>query len=190
MSVAVYPRLGAVLEARNMTVPDLDREIKDRLGLKVSLKTLYELALAQEPIHRVDIAVAGAAASVLDVTLNELFAVRTTPNGTSVEVNGHILDAKESRRLEELLDRQGRATLSQSEQTELEDLIATYGERLHEQSVREIAHERGVPIEQVRREAEVAVAEAVDWLRDFEADPLRRQAVAEQVKQRRAIQAE
>ncbi len=96
----------------------------------------------------------------------------------------------ESHRLEELLDRQGRASLSQAEQTELEDLIATYGERLHEQSVHEIAHKRGVPIEQVRHEAEVAVAEAVDWLRDFEADPRRRQAAAEQVKQRGATQAE
>lgn len=98
------------------------------------------------------------------------------------------LDPIESRRLEELLDRQGRAVLTQAEQTELEHLISTNGERLHEHSVREIARERGVPVEQVRREAEIAVAEALDWLRDFEADPRRRQAVAESVQQSRVTQ--
>lgn len=182
MGVAIHSRLGEVLESKDMTVTELGHEIKDRFGLSVNLKTLYELALTEESIQRVNIEVVVAAAAVLGVSLDDLFTVRTTPNGVSREASGQILSAKESRWLAELLDRQGRARLSEAERTELDSLISTYGERLHEQSVQEIAHKRGMSVEQVRREAEAAVTEARDWLHAFEADPRRRQEVAELVK--------
>ena len=190
MGVVVYPRLGDVLTAKDMTVADLKRAIEGRYGMRVSLVTLYELALAPERLHHVNIEAAAAAASVLDVTLDDLFVVEMSPNGANADTNGRILTRAESRRLEELLDRQGRTALSPAEQNELDHLIAMYGERLHERSVRDMAHARGVPVEQVRREAEVAVTEALDWLRAFESDPRNRQAVAELVKQRRAARAE
>lgn len=128
MGVVVYPRLGDVLTARDMTVADLKRAIEGRYGMRVNLVTLYELALAPERLHHVNIEVAAAAASVLDVTLDDLFVVEMSPNGANADTNGRILTRAESRRLEELLDRQGRTALSPAEQNELDHLIAMYGE--------------------------------------------------------------
>jgi len=101
----------------------------------------------------------------------------------SIYVRGEqpILGPEDSRRMGELFD---RGVLSESESAELQGLVATYSRLLHERRVREIAEKRGVSEEQVRRETEAAVAEALDWLHAFNADPRHRQELAERVKRR------
>ncbi len=79
MRIAVYPRLGDVLDAKNVTVPELKRRIEERFDLSVDLETLYSLSLDDEPIRHVDIRVAEAVAAVLDVPLDDLFACRMAP---------------------------------------------------------------------------------------------------------------
>lgn len=79
-----------------------------------------------------------------------------------------------------------RGALSDAEDVELQGLVGKYSCLLHERRVREIAQKRGVPEDQVRRESEIAVADALAWLRAFDADPRNRQELVEQVKRRRA----
>jgi nucleotidyltransferase/DNA polymerase involved in DNA repair len=124
------------------------------------------------------------------VALDDLFAVETAPNGTRTEANKPVLGTRDSRRLAQLLDKQGRQTLSGTESDELEALVAKYRHLLHERRLSEIARQRGISVEQARREAEVPVNESLRWWRTFSTDPQRRQGVADQVKRRRARQAE
>ena len=79
MAVAVYPRLSELLRARNLSVAELERQIKRRFGLSVDPKTLYRLTYA-EPVQRADLEIAGAAAAVLGVGLDDLFEVRVDGN--------------------------------------------------------------------------------------------------------------
>lgn len=186
MSVAVYPRLGDVLASRNVTVPELERQIKERFGLSVKPELLYWLLLAEQPVQQVDLQVVGAAAAVLDVALDDLFAVETAPNGVSGKTDKPILGLRDSRRLALLLDKQGRATFSDAESAELEALVARYRHLLHERRLREIARQQGITVEQARREAAAQVDEALRWWRTFNGDPQRRQEMAEQVARRAA----
>lgn len=184
MAVEVYPRLHELLRARNLSVAELERQIEQRFGLSVDPKTLYRLTYA-EPVQRADLEIAGAAAAVLGVGLDDLFEVRATPVDEGEKARSD-LGPQESRRLAELFDRQARGDLSTAEQAELEALVAEYGRRLHERRIRELAERRGIPIERARREAAAQLEEALAWWRVFEADPERRRRVATRVRMRRA----
>jgi len=183
MSVMVYPRLGDVLESKNVTVAELERQIRERFDVAVDPMALYGMLLDDEPIRRVDLDVVGAVAAVLHVPLDDLFIVETTPNGTGAVEDEAILGPEDSRRMAALFD---QAALSDSERIEIQELVSTYNRLLHERRVHEIAQDRGVPQEQVRREAEAAVATTLDWLQAFDADPQRREELAKQVAERRA----
>ena len=52
---------------------------------------------------------------------------------------------------------------------ELDMLVATYGRRLHERRVREVARQQGQPLERVRREMEESFAYAAARWRTIEA---------------------
>jgi len=184
MSVVIYPRLGEVLEEKHVTVRELRRRIKERFGLNVSPRTLYGLAL-DEPVGRTDLKVIGAAAAALDVTLNDLLVVETSPNGSDVEGDRPILGPQENQRLAELFDRQEQSILSEPEKAELRALVDLYGRRLHERRLRELADERGVPVEQVRRDVDAELDDARAWWAAFESDPANRQAVIDRVERRR-----
>ncbi len=187
MSVMVYPRLGDVLKSKNVTVAELERQIRERFDVAVDPMALYGMLLDDEPIKRVDLDVVGAVAAVLHVPLDDLFTVETTPNGahTLLEEEEPILGPEDSRRMGELFD---QATPSGAESVELQQLVAKYSRLLHERRVHEIAQKRGVPEGQVRRETAVAVAETLDWLRAFDAAPRYREELAAQVAQHRARQ--
>jgi transposase len=188
MAVAVYPRLNELLRARILSVAELERQIKQRFGLLVDPKTLYRLTHA-EPVQRADLDIAGAAAAVLGVGLDDLVDVRTTPVDEDEEARTD-LGPEESQRLAELFDRQARGALSTAEQEELEALVAEYGRRLHERRVRDLAEQRGIPVEQARREATAQLDEALAWWRAFESDAERRRAIATRARGRRARAAE
>ena len=188
MSVAVYPRLGELLHSRKLTVAELERQIEQRFGLSVDPKTLYRLT-STKPVQRADLEIAGAAAAVLGVGLGDLFEVRAIPVYNHEEADATVLDPDNCRRLAEIFDRQAREILSDAEQAELDALVADYGRRLHERRLRELAQQRGIPIEQARREAAAKLDQALAWWQTFEADPARRSTVAVRARGRRTRQA-
>lgn len=86
-----------------------------------------------------------------------------------------LLTPQESRRLAELFELQDDRGLSDGEQAELRALVDTYGLLMHEQRMHQFARQRGIPVDQVRRETQDQLDEALEWRRAFEADPARRQ---------------
>ena len=176
MSVVVYPRLAELLRERNLTVAELERQLKERFGLAVNPKTLYRLTQAA-PIQRADLEIAGATATILGVGLDDLFAVEARSADDNGEADLRILGPADSQRMAALVDRQAHGLLRDEEWAELEKLVATYGRLLHERRVREVARKRGQPVEQVRREMEESLAQAVDQWRAIEAAPTQQPAL-------------
>lgn len=188
MTIIVYPRLSALLRAKGLNVAELERQIRRRFGVSVDPKSLYRLTY-DEPVQRADLEIAGAAAAVLGVGLDDLFEVKAIPAKESEELEID-LSPEESRRLAELFERQAHETLSGAECEELDALVAEYGRRLHERRVRELAEQRSIPVEQARREAATQFDEALAWWRGFEKDPEGRRAIVARVGGHRARAAE
>ena len=184
MSVMVYSRLGDLLRARNLTVRDLQHRIAARFGWTVDERTLDRLAQA-ERVRRPDLELAAAAAEALDVSLNDVFAVETTPVD-ELAAEDDVLDPEQNR-LQTLFDLQDRRPLSEDEQAEMGALVAEYGHRVYDQGVRRLATERGLPVEQVRAEVTADLERMMAWRRELEADPARWEAlIAASQEQRRA----
>jgi hypothetical protein len=183
VSVAVYPRLEELLRERNLTVAELKRQIVARYGLTFDQRTLDRLA-QREPVRRADLTIAGAAAQILGVGLGDLFAVEAIPVGVSSHPDDDLLDDDQAERMLELLDLQDERPLTRSERRELRGLVDEYGRRFCEYHDHRIAERRGVPVEEVRREAEERIARARVVLHELEANPRRRQAFIEDAKQR------
>ena len=155
----MYPRLGELLIAHRMSVAELERQIEQRFGLTVDAKTLYRLAHRQ-PIQRADMEVAGAAAAILGIGLDDLFEVQAVPIEEPEDGPDTALLPEQSRRLSELFDAQSRRGLTSDERQEIETLVADYGRRLHESRLQEIARKRGVTVEKARRQV---AAQAGVW---------------------------
>jgi len=189
MGVMVYPRWGEVLDAKSMTAPELRRAIEERFGLTVSEKALYVLALAPS-LERVNLKVAGAAATILDTSLDDLFAIDTAASAADSEAERSVLSPRDPRRLSELFDRQDYSDLSEAEEVELEGLVARYGHLLHERRMRALAEERAIPVDQVHSEVDAELDAARAWWREFERDPATRQAAIDAANRRRARQTE
>jgi transcriptional regulator with XRE-family HTH domain len=184
MSVAVYPRLNELLRAKGLSVAELERQIEQRFGLSVDPKTLYRLA-SSEPIQRADLEIVGAVAAVLGIGLDDLFAVYAVPRDDQDGTGAFDLAPAESQRLADLFERQARGSLSEDEQHQLEALVADYGRRLHERRLFELARQRGISVDQARREAAANLNEALAWWRTFAADPARRRAVISRARRGR-----
>lgn len=177
MSVLVYPRLSELLREKNVTTSELARDIEERFGLRVSLRTLERLTHTT-PIRHADLELAGAVANVLSVELNDIFMVEATPVADDVEDKADdVLDPDQSRRLRELYDQQGHRSLTDDEWTELDGLVAAYGHRLHERRMRELAQQRGISVEQAERDTAADLADALDWWQEVQSDPARLEAL-------------
>ncbi|HET8636471.1 MAG TPA: hypothetical protein VFL96_06440, partial [Acidobacteriaceae bacterium] len=181
---------GALLRMRNLTVSDLQRQIATRFGWTVDERTLDRLARA-ERVRRPDLEVAAAAAEALDVSLNDVFTVKTAPaddRGWPVDglvAEEDILDPAQSRRLQKLFDLQDQRALSADEQAEIRALVAEYGRRVHEQGVRRIAEQRHLPLEQARAEIAEDFERRLAWWDEVQTDPARLQALVDEALERR-----
>jgi len=190
VSVMVYSRLGDLLRTRNLTVSDLQHQIAARFGRTVDARTLDRLARA-ERVRRPDLEVAATAAEALDVSLNDVFAVKTAPANAGeppmddLADEEDILDPAQSRRLQKLFDLQDRRALSADEQAEMRGLVAEYGRRVHEQGVRRIAEQRHLPLEQARAEIAEDFEQRLAWWAEVQADPVRLQALVDEALERR-----
>ena len=186
MGVTVYPRLASLLAARHLSVSALEREIERRFGLAVDVKTLYRLTQAA-PVQRADLAIAGAAAAVLGVGLDDLFRVEATPVGpTTTAADAHDLAPAQAARLAELFDLQARRLLTEAERAEVDALVAEYGCRQHERHIGAYAERHRVTLDEARQAVVTELREADDWWRTLEADPERRRAFIRRVKRQRA----
>jgi len=183
MSITVYPRLSQLLRSKNLSVAELERQIEQRFGLSVNVKTLYRFT-SPEPVQRADLEIAGAVAAVLEVSLDDLFHVQATPLHEQREETG-ALDPIQSRRLADLFDRQSRGVVLAAEQRELEVLVEEYGRRLHDVRVREYAEQRDVSVEEAHGKMAADLDQSIAWWQEFEADPARRVIVQEAHKRQR-----
>src|SRR5207302_5884835 len=116
-----------------------------------------------EPVERVDMSLVGAAASVLGVTLGELFELEMMPAGGPDGLEIGDLAPDQSRKLAALLDQRARKGLSNAEQRQLEELVEEYGRRLHERLLHDRARARGRAVDALRDEAAAELARAVEW---------------------------
>jgi hypothetical protein len=179
MAVAVYPRLGELLRERLISVAELGWQIERQFGLSVDRKTLYRLT-SSAAVQRADLEIAGAAAAVLGVGLEDVFDVRATPLATAIPSPSAELAPEQRRRLTALLSAQGERMLTRAERTELKALIADYGRRVHEHFLHEIAQKRGVSVEQARHDVQIEFDRALQEWQHFSADPRWRDIVAAQ----------
>jgi hypothetical protein len=180
VSVAVYPRLGALLQERHLTVVELERQIAQRFGLDVDLASLDQWAHGG-PVQRADLELAGAAAAVLDVSLGDLFEVDLDPD---LPDEVAVLDAASVERLSELLERQQSRELSGAEEHELAALVAEYGRQRQEHGLTTIAAQRGISVDQARRDHQAELNRALEWWEAFKADPERRKAAVADLRRR------
>lgn len=192
MSVAVYSRLGDLLRNRNLSVGDLQQQIAMRFELAVDVRTLNRLAHTGR-VRRPDLDVAAAVADILGVGLDDIFAVEATPvNGRGLGVDGSvlagaeddILDPDQNRRLDDLFEAQDWRTLTDDERRELRALVSEWGHRVNERALRDIAAQRGDPIEQVRAEVAADLDRALAWWAEVQADPARLGALIEEARER------
>lgn len=179
LSVAVYPRLGQVLREKNLSVTDLARQIEERFGQPVDITMLGQLASAA-PVARTDLQLAGAAAAVLGIKLGDLFAVEVSQAGQGGPgESDDVSESAQTRRMAELLDEKLRRSLTTAEWQELRHLVDESGQRIHDRLVAEIAHQRGVSVDQARLEVESEIGQALAWWRRVERDPERRRALVD-----------
>ncbi len=190
MGVMVYSRLGDLLRARNLTVDDLQRQIATRFDLAVDARTLDRLA-RDERVRRPDVEIAAATAAVLDVRLDDLFAVDTPLMGENgaigtdrVTEEEDVLPPEQSRRLSELFDLRDQRPLTDDERAELDALVGAWGRAVSEREFAEVARRRGIPVEQVRAESLAEVERALAWWMEIEADPARRAEVVRDAQER------
>lgn len=192
MSVTVYSRLGELLRRSDMTVADLAQEIAVRFGLNVEVRTLDRLAHTAR-VRRPDLDVAAAAAAVLEVGLDDLFAVDVVPvseeGARTTAVEEDILDPAQSRRLEALFDLREERSLTKDEDEQLRSLVAEYGRRSHERGLREIAKQRQLPLEQVRADVAADFEQKLAWWKDVQSDPARLQALVNEARERQKARA-
>jgi len=144
-----------------------------------------------ERVRRPDLELAAAAAEALDASLNDVFAVKTSPVGDSgpfadeLVDEEDILDPRQSRHLQKLFDLRDRRPLNEDEQAEMRALVAEYGRRAHEQGVRAIAQQRQVPLEHARAEIAEDFERRLAWWDKVQADPARLQALVDEALEHR-----
>jgi hypothetical protein len=111
-----YSRLKRLLGERHITVPELQKRIK-QCGMHVNLKSLCRLSREHQPLERLELRVAGAICQVCEVPLSELITLET-PKGTL-----YRLAAAKQKRLDTLMTKNNAGQLTGGEREELRTLV-------------------------------------------------------------------
>ncbi len=183
MSVRVYSRLDDVLRLKGTSVADLRSSIANHFGFAPDMRTLTRWARPAR-VRRLDVELAWTVAAVLDVGLEEVFAVEEPD-----ETEDHVLSPEEDRCLHELYNIRRDRGLTEAEQSEMDTLIATYSRRTYERGVRAIAERNGRPIVDVEAALATERAEAAALYREIEADPTRHAALIQEALRRQRTRA-
>lgn len=196
MSVTIYSHLGELLHRKNMTVGDLRHQIIARFGLTVDPQALDRLVRTDQ-VRRPDLQLAGAAAAVLSVGLDDVFTVEAIPEDSAQDgelsapgdsaAEDDILAPDQSTRLRWLYEHQHRRALTPDEWAEMGELVTIYARLLGERGVREIAARRRIPVAQVQAEVAADLEQAIARCRDLEATPgLHQEFIADAWRRQRA----
>ena len=175
MSLAVYSRVGSVLQEAGLGLEDLRDHIAVRYGLAVDNQVLA--ALAQDGrVQRPDIEILEAVALTLEVRVDDLLDVRdveTAGAGTVSSDDDILLDPDRDARLRELTAVRdwGDRPLTEAETGELETLIVAMRRALVEHHIHAAARHLGVPVEVARERTMAQVKDAADYYAALEADP-------------------
>ena len=105
MALAVYSRVGSVLQAAGVDLEALRDEIAARYGLTIDLRTLAALALDGR-VQRPDIEVLEAVALIVGVRVDDLLDVHAMEPAEAVSVvsDDVLLDAERDARLRDLAE--------------------------------------------------------------------------------------
>ena len=183
VSVRIYSRLGDVLRLKGISVTDLRSSIANRFGFAPDLRTLARWARPAR-VRRLDMELAWTVAAVLDVRLEEVFAMEE-PDETA----DRVLDPEEGRRLHELYNVRRDRGLTEAEQSEMDALIATYSRRTYERGVRAIAARDGRPVIDVEAALAAERAAAITLYQEIEANPERHAALIQEALRRQRVRA-
>ena len=109
-----HSRLRSVLSERQMNVPDLGRKLRDE-GVRVNIKTLYQLAQESRSLGRVDVQLVESICHVLDVPLTDIIDIRP--------VRLQRFAAEKQQRLDALMELSNTGQLLPAQRTELGELV-------------------------------------------------------------------
>jgi hypothetical protein len=132
--VQAYSQLKRLLSEQHVTVPELQRRIRQR-GLCVNLKSLYRLSNDRQPLQRLDLRVAGAICQVFAVPLSDLVAFETPRKKL------RRLSAVKQKRLDTLMAKNNEGSLTDPQGHELEALVRDAEEVLRD-NARTLAGQR------------------------------------------------
>ncbi len=114
--IQAVSRLNRVLREKNLTVPELHRQLL-REGLRVNLKSLYRLNNDGQPLRRLDLHVAGAICQLFALPLSDLIKFERT--GSKLR----RLSSAKQKRLDALMARSNEGELTEAEGKELRVLV-------------------------------------------------------------------
>ena len=175
MSLAVYSRVGSMLQAAGMDPEELRGRIAARYGLDIDHRALAVLA-QDGRVQRPDIEILEAVALALDVRVDDLLDVRDVEIAGVETVSTHddvLLNPERDARLRELtaLRDWGDRPLTEVEMDELETLIAAMGRALVERGIHAAARRLGVPLEVARGQVTSQAEDAAHFYAALTADP-------------------
>jgi transcriptional regulator with XRE-family HTH domain len=191
-ALAVYSRVGSMLQTAGVDLAALRDEIAARYGLTIDLRTLA--ALAQDGrVQRPDIEVLEAVALILRVRVDDLLDVRAMAPAEAVSVvsDDVLLDAERDARLRDLAERRDRGDrpLTEADVREMETLIAQAGRALVERDIAAAAQRLGVPSEVAHTYITTQVADAARFWAELGADPTRMATEVKVARARRQVRA-
>jgi transcriptional regulator with XRE-family HTH domain len=189
MSLAVYSRVGSVLQEAGLGLEDLRDHIAVRYGLAVDNQALAALA-RNGRVQRPDIEILEAVALTLELRVDDLLDVHdvaTAGVGTVSSDDDTSLDPERDARLRELtaLRDWSDRPLTEVEMGELETLIAAMGRALNERGIHAVAQHLGIPVEVAREQIMAQAKDASDFWESLVADPERMAAEVDEAKAHR-----
>ncbi len=192
MSLAVYSRVGSLLQEAGVDLEDLRARVAARYGVSIDRRTLDALT-RDGRLQRPDIEVLEAIALILQIPVDDLLDVRTVgvaepASGVSDDV---LLDTERDARLRALAEQRdwGELPLSPVEQRELETLISEAGRALVERDLAAAAQRLDLPVEVARMYIATQTADATQFWSDLMAEPERMAAEVRVAKARRQVRA-
>jgi len=192
MSLAVYSRVGSLLQEAGVDLEELRGRIAVRYGRDIDERTLAAL-MQDGRLQRPDIELLEAVALTLDVRVDDLLDVRDVGmTGADFPSDDDILlDPERETRLRELTalrDGEDRP-LTDAEADELETLIAAMRHALVERHIHAAARRLGVPVEVARERIMAQAKDAAEYYAALEADPALMAAEVKVAKERRHARA-
>lgn len=190
MALAVYSRVGSMLQAAGMDLEALSGLIATRYGLDVDGGAL--LALAEDGrVQWPNIEMLEAVALILHVSVDDLLDVRAmaSPDATAVASDDAFLASAREARLRELTalrDRDERS-LTEVEERDAETLIGEVRRALVERDIVAAAQHLNIPVEAARERVMVQVADAAHFWSELSADPEHMLAEVEAAKAQRRV---